>query len=61
VAAFRNSAGEVVHVAIVSGTEDGRPTVIESPRTGLPVREVPITQVGGSSLDFAGASRFLVP
>ncbi|MFE0458617.1 C40 family peptidase [Kitasatospora sp. NPDC058965] len=60
-AAFRNSSGAVVHVALVSGVTDGMPTVIEAPRTGLPIREVPIAQVGDGKVDFAGASRFLAP
>ncbi|MGE7385230.1 C40 family peptidase [Streptomyces sp. NPDC004126] len=57
VVAFRPATGtEVTHVGIYTGTRNGEPMMINSPRTGDPVREEPI---GSTGRVYVGATRFL--
>ncbi|WP_107475615.1 C40 family peptidase [Streptomyces sp. Sge12] len=59
IVAFRPATGtgtEVTHVGIYSGTRNGEPMMINSPRTGDPVREEPI---GSTGRVYVGATRFL--
>ncbi|MEU9233898.1 C40 family peptidase [Streptomyces subrutilus] len=57
IVAFRPATGtEVTHVGIYSGTRNGEPMMINSPRTGDVVKEEPI---GSTGRVFVGATRFL--
>ncbi|UQW99430.1 NlpC/P60 family protein [Streptomyces sp. RerS4] len=57
IVAFRPATGtQVTHVGIYSGTRNGEPMMINSPRTGDPVKEEPI---GSSGRVYVGATRFL--
>ncbi|MFE2880614.1 C40 family peptidase [Streptomyces roseus] len=57
IVAFRPAAGTAVtHVGIYTGTRNGEPMMINSPRTGDPVREEPI---GSTGRVYVGATRFL--
>ncbi|WP_328761201.1 MULTISPECIES: C40 family peptidase [unclassified Streptomyces] len=57
IVAFRPATGtEVTHVGIYSGTRNGEPMMINSPRTGDPVKEEPI---GSTGRVYVGATRFL--
>ncbi|GHE57492.1 NlpC/P60 family protein [Streptomyces vinaceus] len=57
IVAFRPATGtEVTHVGIYTGTRNGEPMMINSPRTGDPVREEPI---GSTGRVYVGATRFL--
>lgn len=57
IVAFRPATGtEVTHVGIYSGTRNGEPMMINSPRTGDPVKEEPI---GSTGRIYVGATRFL--
>ncbi|MFD3698047.1 C40 family peptidase [Streptomyces sp. NPDC058646] len=57
IVAFRPATGtEVTHVGIYSGTRNGEPMMINSPRTGDVVKEEPI---GSTGRVYVGATRFL--
>ncbi|MEV0993176.1 C40 family peptidase [Streptomyces sp. NPDC049949] len=57
IVAFRPATGtEVTHVGIYTETRNGEPMMINSPRTGDPVREEPI---GSTGRVYVGATRFL--
>ncbi|WP_405676484.1 C40 family peptidase [Streptomyces sp. NBC_00868] len=57
IVAFRPTTGtDVTHVGIYSGTRNGEPMMINSPRTGDPVKEEPI---GSTGRVYVGATRFL--
>ncbi|MGP3690289.1 C40 family peptidase [Streptomyces sp. IBSNAI002] len=57
IVAFRPATGtEVTHVGIYSGTKNGEPMMINSPRTGDVVKEEPI---GSTGRVYVGATRFL--
>ncbi|MFK0200497.1 C40 family peptidase [Streptomyces lavendulae] len=57
IVAFRPANGtDVTHVGIYSGTRNGEPMMINSPRTGDPVKEEPI---GSTGRVYVGATRFL--
>ncbi|MEU8778150.1 C40 family peptidase [Streptomyces sp. NPDC048606] len=57
IVAFRPATGTgVTHVGIYSGTRNGEPMMINSPRTGDPVTEEPIASSGRV---YVGATRFL--
>lgn len=57
IVAFRPADGSAVtHVGIYSGTRNGEPMMINSPRTGDVVREEPL---GSTGRVYVGATRFL--
>ncbi|MFD9359862.1 C40 family peptidase [Streptomyces sp. NPDC060031] len=57
IVAFRPATGTAVtHVGIYSGTKNGEPMMINSPRTGDVVKEEPI---GSTGRVYVGATRFL--
>ncbi|NXY94754.1 C40 family peptidase [Streptomyces sp. BR123] len=57
IVAFRPATGgDVTHVGIFTGTRNGEPMMINSPRTGDVVKEEPI---GSTGRVYVGATRFL--
>ncbi|RSS82979.1 C40 family peptidase [Streptomyces sp. WAC06614] len=56
VLAFGQDEDHVTHAGLYTGTKDGRPMMINSPRTGERVREEPFLSSGRTYL---GATRFL--